>query len=53
MPQQRPSQLDSALLPKIFKYAGKAHVWAYRRSGGKIGGRWRIGAGFRKPVPTS
>jgi hypothetical protein len=48
MPQERPKQLDSPLLPKIFKYAGKAHVWVYRRTGGK----WRIGAGFRKPVPT-
>ena len=52
MPQERPKQLDSPLLPKIFKYAGKAHVWVYRRTGGKIGGKWRIGAGFRKPVPT-
>jgi deazaflavin-dependent oxidoreductase (nitroreductase family) len=52
MPQDRPKQLDSPLLPKIFKYAGKAHVWVYRRTGGKIGGKWRIGAGFRKPVPT-
>jgi deazaflavin-dependent oxidoreductase (nitroreductase family) len=52
MAQERPKQLDSPLLPKIFKYAGMAHVWIYRRSGGKIGGKWRIGAGFRKPVPT-
>jgi deazaflavin-dependent oxidoreductase (nitroreductase family) len=52
MSQERPSQLDSPLLPKIFKYAGKAHVWVYRRTGGKVGGKWRIGAGFRKPVPT-
>jgi hypothetical protein len=52
MAQERPKQLDSPLLPKIFKYVGKAHVWVYRRTGGKIGGKWRIGAGFRKPVPT-
>ena len=52
MAQQRPKQLDSPLLPKIFKVAGKAHVWGYRRTGGKVGGNWRIGAGFRKPVPT-
>ena len=52
MPQKRPAQLDSPLLPKIFKYAGKVHVRVYRRTGGKIGGNWRIGAGFRKPVPT-
>ena len=25
---------------------------SYRRTGGRIGGKWRIGAGFRKPVPT-
>jgi deazaflavin-dependent oxidoreductase (nitroreductase family) len=51
-PQERPKQLDSPVLPKIFKYAGKAHVWVYRRTGGRVGGKWRIGAGFRKPVPT-
>jgi deazaflavin-dependent oxidoreductase (nitroreductase family) len=51
-PPKRPKQLDSPLLPKIFRYAGKAHVWMYRRTGGRIGGKWRIGAGFRKPVPT-
>jgi F420H(2)-dependent quinone reductase len=49
---KRPSQLDSPLLAKIAKYLGKAHVWVYRRTGGRIGGKWRIGAGFRKPVPT-
>ncbi len=39
MPQERLKQLDSPLLPKIFKYAGKAHVWVHRRTGGKIGGK--------------
>ncbi|GAB2443879.1 nitroreductase family deazaflavin-dependent oxidoreductase [Nocardia tengchongensis] len=48
----RPPQLDSPVLPKIFKYTGRAQVWVYRRTGGRIGGKWRIGAGFRKPVPT-
>ncbi|MDO3638137.1 nitroreductase family deazaflavin-dependent oxidoreductase [Mycolicibacterium arseniciresistens] len=51
-PAQRPKQLDSPVLPKIFKIVGKAHVWVYRRTGGRIGGKWRVGAGFRKPVPT-
>jgi deazaflavin-dependent oxidoreductase (nitroreductase family) len=49
---KRPSQLDSPLLPKIFRYVGRAHVWVYRRTRGRIGGKWRIGAAFRKPVPT-
>jgi deazaflavin-dependent oxidoreductase (nitroreductase family) len=51
-PRPRPKQLDSPLIPKIFKYPAKAQVWVYRLTGGRIGGKWRIGAGFRKPVPT-
>lgn len=48
----RPRQLDSPLLPKIFRYVTRVQVWIYRRTNGRIGGKWRIGAGFRKPVPT-
>lgn len=48
----KPKQLNSPVVAKMMKYAGKAHVWIYRRSGGKIGGNWRVGAGFKKPVPT-
>lgn len=48
----RPAQLDSPVLPKIFKHMGKVQVWFYKRTGGRIGGKWRVGAGFRKPVPT-
>lgn len=48
----RPRQLDSPVLPRIFKHVGRCQVWLYRRTGGRIGGTWRIGAGFRKPVPT-
>jgi deazaflavin-dependent oxidoreductase (nitroreductase family) len=52
MAQKRPDQLDSPMLPVIFRHVGRAHVWIYRKTGGRIGGKWRIGAGFRKPVPT-
>ncbi|SHM60718.1 nitroreductase family deazaflavin-dependent oxidoreductase [Cryptosporangium aurantiacum] len=48
----RPRQLDSPLLPKIFRVMSRAHVWVYRRTRGRIGGKWRVGAGFRKPVPV-
>ncbi|EME14638.1 nitroreductase family deazaflavin-dependent oxidoreductase [Rhodococcus triatomae] len=48
----RPRQLDSPVLPTIFKHVGRCQVWLYRRTGGRVGGKWRIGAGFRKPVPT-
>ncbi len=49
---KRPGQLDSPLLPVVFRYATKAHVWLYRKTRGRVGGKWRIGAGFRKPVDT-
>lgn len=51
-PKNKPKQLNSPLVTKVMKYAGKAHVWVYRRSGGKIGANWRVGAGLKKPVPT-
>jgi deazaflavin-dependent oxidoreductase (nitroreductase family) len=51
-PPPRPKQLDSPALPKIFRVVGRAQVWVYRRTSGRVGGKWRIGAGFRKPVPT-
>jgi deazaflavin-dependent oxidoreductase (nitroreductase family) len=50
--KKRPGGLDSPMVPKLMKYAGKAHVWTYRRTNGRIGSKWRIGAGFKKPVPT-
>ena len=49
---KKPDGLDHPMVPKVLKYAAKAQVWVYRRTGGRIGGKWRIGAGFRKPVPT-
>lgn len=51
-PPPRPRQLDSPIVPKVFKYAGRVQVWVFRRTGGRIGGKWRVGSGFRKPVPT-
>ncbi|MCX6396380.1 MAG: nitroreductase family deazaflavin-dependent oxidoreductase [Propionibacteriales bacterium] len=50
--QPRPDQLDSPIIPKVLKYVGKAHVRVYRLTKGRIGGKWRIGAGWKKPVPT-
>ena len=51
-PRSGPNQLDSPILPVIFRHVGRAQVWLYRKTGGRIGGKWRVGAGFRKPVPT-
>ncbi|MET9285868.1 nitroreductase family deazaflavin-dependent oxidoreductase [Nocardia beijingensis] len=48
----RPRNLDAPLVTTVIKYMSRAQTWIYRRTGGRVGGRWRIGAGFRKPVPT-
>ncbi|BBY81070.1 nitroreductase family deazaflavin-dependent oxidoreductase [Mycolicibacterium pulveris] len=51
-PTNKPKQLNSPIVTTVMKYAGKAHVWVYRRTGGRVGANWRVGAGFKKPVPT-
>jgi F420H(2)-dependent quinone reductase len=48
----RPKQLNSPFVKTAMKYAGRVHSWVYRRTGGKLGANWRVGAGFKKPVPT-
>jgi deazaflavin-dependent oxidoreductase (nitroreductase family) len=48
----RPEGLDKPWVPKLIKAGAKAQVWAFRRTNGRIGSKWRVGAGFRKPVPT-
>jgi deazaflavin-dependent oxidoreductase (nitroreductase family) len=40
------------LTSKLIKYGSKAQVRAFELTNGRLGSKWRIGAGFRKPVPT-
>ena len=47
----KPKGLDSDLTRRIIKAMATSNVWLYRATGGRVGGTWRIGAGFRKPVP--
>jgi deazaflavin-dependent oxidoreductase (nitroreductase family) len=47
----KPKGLDSDLTRRIIKAMATANVWLYRRTGGRVGGKWRVGAGFRKPPP--
>ena len=49
---KKPKQLNAPFVKTGMRYAGRAHAWVYRRSGGKIGGTWRVGSGAKKPVPT-
>ncbi|WP_296603741.1 nitroreductase family deazaflavin-dependent oxidoreductase [Nocardioides sp.] len=52
LPKEKPQGLDSPLTAKIIKYGARAQVRAFRLTNGRVGSKWRIGAGFRKPVPT-
>jgi deazaflavin-dependent oxidoreductase (nitroreductase family) len=52
LPDERPAGLDSPMTSKLIKYGSKAQVHAFRLTNGRIGSTWRVGAGFRKPVPT-
>lgn len=48
----KPDGLDSPIVPKVLKRMSRAHVWVYRRTGGRVGGQWRIGSALLRPVPT-
>ncbi len=49
---KRKEQLAHPVVPKVIKAMAKAQVKVFRLTNGRIGSKWRIGAGFRKPVPT-
>lgn len=51
-PKRRPAGLDSPVVPRVLKVMSWLQVRVFRLTGGRIGSRWRVGAGFRKPVPT-
>jgi hypothetical protein len=50
--KEKPNGLDSPVVAKLIKYGARLHVPVFRATNGRIGSRWRIGAGWRKPVPT-
>lgn len=49
--KQRPKQLDSPIVPKIIKAMSRANVWLYRKTNGRLGGKWRVGSAFPRGVP--
>lgn len=50
--KERPGGLDSPAVPRVMRRVARAHVWVYRRTGGRVGGRWRVGSALLRPVPT-
>ncbi len=54
-PEQRAKRqqaLASPVAAKVIKWMARGQVKVFRLTNGRVGSRWRIGAGFRKPVPT-
>jgi deazaflavin-dependent oxidoreductase (nitroreductase family) len=51
-PNRRPANLDHPLVLKLLRRYSRAHVWIYRKTGGILGKKWRIGAAFPWGVPV-
>ena len=49
---KRKEALAKPATAKVIKWMARAQVKVFRLTNGRIGSKWRIGAGFRKPVPT-
>lgn len=47
----KPQGLDKPAAVRIIKVMSRVNIRLYRLTGGRIGKNWRIGAGFKKPVP--
>ncbi|MGN0065238.1 MAG: nitroreductase/quinone reductase family protein, partial [Nocardioides sp.] len=52
LPQARPDGLDSPHTVTAIKYMAKVQVRLFKLTNGRIGSKWRVGAGFSKPVQT-
>lgn len=47
---KKPQGLDTELARRAIKLMATVNVAVYRATGGRVGGSWRFGAGFRRPV---
>lgn len=52
LPKEKPEGLDKPFVVTIIKYGAKANVRIFKLTNGRIGSKWRIGAGWKKPVPV-
>lgn len=48
---KKPKGIDDPGAVKFMKVMAAVNVWLFRRTGGRLGSHWRIGAGWRNPVP--
>jgi deazaflavin-dependent oxidoreductase (nitroreductase family) len=52
LPDERPDGLDSPWAARFIKLMSRTQVRVFKLTNGRIGNRWRVGAGWKKPVPT-
>src|SRR3954466_14634261 len=52
LPEARPDGLDSPWAVRAIKLMSRAQVRVFRATNGRVGNKWRVGAGWKKPVPT-
>jgi deazaflavin-dependent oxidoreductase (nitroreductase family) len=52
LPDERPQGLNAPVTRKLIKLMSKVQVRVFMLTNGRVGRNWRIGAGFRNPVPT-
>jgi deazaflavin-dependent oxidoreductase (nitroreductase family) len=51
-PDERPPGLDSPWAVRGIRLMSRAQVRVFKLTNGRVGNTWRVGAGWRKPVPT-
>jgi len=52
LPDEAPKGLASPSAVRFIKLMARTQVAAFKLTNGRVGNKWRVGAGFRKPVPT-
>lgn len=52
LPEERPDGLDSPAAVRFIKIMARTQVKVFKLTNGRIGSNWRVGAGWKKPVPT-
>jgi deazaflavin-dependent oxidoreductase (nitroreductase family) len=52
LPDDRPDGLDSPAAVRAIKVMSRVQTRVFKATNGRVGNKWRVGAGWRKPVPT-
>jgi len=52
LPEKRPDGLDSPWAVRAIKLMSRTQVRVFKLTNGHVGNKWRVGAGWKKPVPT-